>query len=148
MKTVLFVCMGNTCRSPMAEALFNNQAQKAGLDYRAKSCGIYTKDGLPYAENSIKALSEQKIELCGSSTLITEEILSECDYVFGLTQEIGQAVICGFEKYANKVYRFPLDVPDPFGGDIFEYKKCMEKISEGIEEIIKTLGTKDEALGT
>ena len=55
MQKILFVCTGNTCRSPMAEKIFNHRAPSG---YRAASAGIVTRDGKPISENSRLALEE------------------------------------------------------------------------------------------
>ena len=136
MKKILFVCTGNTCRSPMAEALFNDIAKKENIDAKAVSAGLFTEDGLAYSENSIQALSEDGIILDGSSKQITDELVKDCDMIFGLTESHGQGVISAFPMYADKVYRFPMNISDPFGGDIVTYKKCLSQIKEGMEKIV------------
>ncbi|HON07636.1 MAG TPA: low molecular weight protein arginine phosphatase, partial [Verrucomicrobiota bacterium] len=55
MKTLLFICTGNVCRSPMAEALFRHITQGRG-DYVAMSAGICTIDGQPPSQNAIDAM--------------------------------------------------------------------------------------------
>ena len=67
MKKVLFVCSGNTCRSPMAQACFNDLAKKRGIDAVAFSAGLYTQDGLPYAANTLEVLQDNGITVSGSS---------------------------------------------------------------------------------
>ena len=78
MKKVLFVCTGNTCRSPMAEAIFNNLCNKDSISF---SAGIYASEGRPVSENSVLALSEIGLETTHRSTLVTSEMMKEYDYV-------------------------------------------------------------------
>ena len=54
---IMFVCTGNTCRSPMAEAVFNRFAEEKGLAVRAESMGTTTVTGMPVSENSVEVLS-------------------------------------------------------------------------------------------
>lgn len=144
MKKILFVCSGNTCRSPMAEAVFNHLAKKHNLDAVAYSAGLYTSDGLPYSPNSVEVLRENGITLSGSSKQINEKLLDECDYVFGLTYSLSTALVSAFPGKSDKIYRFPLEVPDPFGGDLGLYKRSLAKITEGIEKIIKAVKSREE----
>ena len=62
-KLIAFVCSGNTCRSPMAEGIFNRLAEEKKLSVRAESFGMATVDGLPASENSVKVCSEMGIDL-------------------------------------------------------------------------------------
>ena len=57
MKTILFVCTGNICRSPMAEGLFRH-AIKGRYDYRVLSAGVGAIDGQPPSTYSVQAMKE------------------------------------------------------------------------------------------
>lgn len=75
-RTIAFVCTGNTCRSPMAEAIFNDMAEKNGVCVRAESFGIATSTGLPVSENSVIACKEIGIDLSGkASTAVADAAL-------------------------------------------------------------------------
>lgn len=139
MKKILFVCSGNTCRSPMAEAVFNDSAEREGVDAHASSAGLFTRDGLAYSDNSAAVLKDEGIELSGSSRQITESMVKESGAVFGLTSSIAASLIAAFPKYADKIYSFPVEVADPFGGDIVEYKRALGEIKDGIGRIIAAL---------
>ena len=139
MRKVLFVCAGNTCRSPMAKCVFDKLASEKQLDACAVCAGLHTQDGLPYSANSIEALDEIGIRLAGSSVQITPELLAECDLVFGLTYSLSTSLVAAFPKYQDKIYRFPLDVPDPFGGDIALYRRALTRITEGVGKIVDAM---------
>ena len=139
MRKVLFVCAGNTCRSPMAKCVFDKLASENGLDAEAICAGLHTQDGLPYSANSIEALDEIGIRLAGTSKQITTQMLEECDLVFGLTYSLSTSLVAAFPKFSDKIYRFPLDVPDPFGGDIALYRRSLSRITEGIGKIVNAM---------
>ena len=128
----------------MAEALFNHAAKAENLDAVAASAGLYTEDGLPYSENSVLALAEDNITLSGKSKQLTEMDVKENDMIFGLTENHGKGVISAFPEFADKVYRFPADISDPFGGDIVTYKRCLAGIRDGVEKIIEYLKNEDK----
>ena len=144
MKKILFVCTGNTCRSPMAMALFKDAAKKENIDATAFSAGLFTEDGLPYSENSVQALKEEGIALEGSSKQLNAELVRDADMIFGLTASHGQGVISSYPEYADKVYGFPSDISDPFGGDIVTYKRCLAQIKDGIKKIVDYLKKEDK----
>ena len=98
MKKVLFVCSGNTCRSPMAQAVFNKLAKERNIDAAAFSAGLYTQDALPYSPNTLEVLRENDIALTGSSKQITKEMLDQCDIVFGLTYSLSTALVSAFPQ--------------------------------------------------
>jgi len=60
---ILFVCTGNTCRSPMAAALFNKIAMEKDLDVRIESAGLFANDGEAASANSIAAMKDYGIDL-------------------------------------------------------------------------------------
>ena len=61
MKKVLFVCTANTCRSPMAQAIFDTLAEDEGLRFRAESVGTEALEGTAIAENAVAAPEEAGI---------------------------------------------------------------------------------------
>ena len=123
----------------MAEAVFNDIAKKNDLDAVANSAGLYTEDGLDYSPNSVEALKEAGILLDGKSKQLDTKMLEQADYIFGLTYSLGTAVCSEFPEYAQKVYRFPTEVSDPFGADLGMYKVSLAKIREGVEKIINAI---------
>lgn len=123
----------------MAQGLFNDVAKKENIEATANSAGLYTEDGLDYSANSVEALKEEGISLTGKSKQLNTEMLEGADYIFGLTLSLGAALCAEFPEYAEKVYRFPTEVSDPFGGDIGMYKISLAKIREGVEKIVKAI---------
>lgn len=136
MKKVLFVCTGNTCRSPIAEALFNSMANDEWLAF---SRGIFA-DGSPISENSKAVLLENGIDMEHTSKPLTQEDVDEANVIFGLTSRHGQAILDKFPSASGKVYLMPKDIPDPYGCDIDAYRKCFDEIKTAIQYIIQSLG--------
>ena len=133
MKKVLFVCTGNTCRSPMAQAIFN---LKCGPDFISDSAGISTSNGKPVSENSVIALKNIGIEISHSSQQITRDIAEKYDYIVGITTNHANILQNIFPDLKNKIYTFPIEISDPYGMSLSEYEKCRDKISEGIDLIL------------
>ncbi|MBR5515218.1 MAG: hypothetical protein IKU52_03335 [Clostridia bacterium] len=137
---ICFVCTGNTCRSPMAMALYNH-LYKHKNSY-AVSLGLYPCIGEPISQNAIQALNESGIEAVNNNRFdkhtaneVTEEKLSSCNLIIGMTQAHSFELICRFPRIASRIITMPEPVCDPFGGDINTYKACLVQIEKGLKEL-------------
>ena len=129
-KRYLFVCTGNTCRSPMAEAVFNKLYKDSGIV--AESCGLMA-GGAPLSENARLALEEIGIfDFHHISRQISEELLFSADLIIGMTGEHAARLMMAFPAYATKITVMPLEIEDPYGGDLEIYKICLSQICEAL----------------
>lgn len=101
---VLFVCTGNTCRSPMAEGLFRRLAREAGLEVEVKSAGIAAVPGSDFAKHAQTVLKERKADFEGSSTALTPELLAWADAVFVMTTGHKQALLSRSPEHIDKIH--------------------------------------------
>lgn len=145
---ILFVCSGNTCRSCMAEAIFNNMPHPD--DIKAFSCGICIINGSNTSENS--AIVVEKMINCDISkrkaVQLTADILNDSTLVLTMTGKIENYLKASFSKYSSKIYSlneyigYPNEICDPFGCDISVYEKIFNQLKEIIMVLIAKLEEK------
>src|SRR6185436_2724004 len=92
MKTVLFVCTGNICRSPIAEGLFRH-ATRGRNDFRVLSAGVGAVEGLTPSEHAVRALRELGIDISRQrSRQLSMDLVDEADFIFGMTHSHVDAI--------------------------------------------------------
>lgn len=131
---VCFVCSGNTCRSPMAEAYYND-AKGRGKRV-AISAGLSPRPGDPISPLAVAALREAGIEpteendyLSHVAREIDDEVFLHCERVVAMTSQIAFILMLNFPLYASQISTLGEDVRDPFGGDLEEYIATLDRIS-------------------
>ena len=115
MKTVLFLCSGNTCRSPMAACLFNHICQERGLPFRGISAGLSALDGSPASEGAYAAMKAQGLSLLGHrAQSLTRNVIEEADMIMAVSQ--GHADVCRerFSDLLLPIRVFSPAIPDPY----------------------------------
>ena len=111
MKHILFVCTGNTCRSPMAEAIFNSLTWEDG-HFFATSCGIFADAVTPISDNAKIVLNELGITFNTVSTPISEQIMEEADMIICMTKNHASTLLSMFPQYGAKIFVMPKDITE------------------------------------
>ncbi|HTY88275.1 MAG TPA: ribose 5-phosphate isomerase B [Candidatus Acidoferrum sp.] len=153
MKTILFICTGNICRSPMAEALFRRAAAGRG-EFRVLSAGLGAVDGQPPTVHSVTAMRERGIDISNQrSRMLTTDLLQEADYIFGMTRSHVDAIALLYPQAAEKTFllrefddsleEFEKDIPDPIGSAYMVYEHCRDQIEHGIASLLKFMEQHD-----
>lgn len=146
MTTILFICTGNTCRSPIAESLLRHK-NIPGVE--VKSAGTYASHGSEASINTKKVLDENSIPHNHRSSLLTEDLVEWADFILTMTHGHKSNVTSMFPQARTKTYTLKEfasiegspDIVDPFGGPVEIYRETYEEINEAIEKIAEHLKT-------
>lgn len=126
MKKIIFVCTGNTCRSPMAEGLFHKYLRERNLDFiSVKSAGLSAAVGLPPTDNAVAAAKEFGADISAHrSNALTQYDFEKNTYFICMTASHAAVL----RQFVGKESIMTLDVPDPYMGDLSVYRTAAEKI--------------------
>lgn len=139
---ILFVCTGNTCRSPLAQAITQKALDNNNIDAECESAGLCCGYGEEVSDNSRKIIQERGIFYTHQSRPVTQSLLDSSDIVVCMTSPHKEAL----KPYVPKEKLFEAkdltgeEIDDPYGRDIEVYRACaakMDKLAAAIIEKIK-----------
>ncbi len=148
---VLFVCTGNTCRSPMAEGLFRRiLAERLGCPpdeiaqqgYLVLSAGVSAVTGMPAAPEAIRLLEGEQVDLRDhSSQPVTDDLLAQADHVLAMTAGHLDTLYNDFPVHREKMRMLSpgRDISDPIGRGWPVYQECGAEIRQALEVFLDDL---------
>lgn len=132
----LFVCSGNTCRSPMAEAIARTELAmrfRGRPSFEVTSAGLSTRPGTPMTPEAEVALCDLGVSAGRHRTRpLTGELVERAEAVFCMTAEQRREVLRRFPEAAGRIWCLDPDgdIPDPIGSTLEAYGACARRIRE------------------
>lgn len=142
MPEIIFVCTGNTCRSPMAAALAAAIFAREGLSFSVSSAGVSASDGSSASRNAIRAMEFEKIDLSAhKSRAALAEFLETATLVLTMTRpHLSRVKVICPAANAFTLGEFAssyMEIADPFGGNLEEYRTCAAQIKKLLEAAVE-----------
>ena len=134
---IYFICTGNTCRSPMAEAILTSLKLE---NVEVRSAGIYALEGGEMSENAKSVLDAEQIAVDHRSKVVSKEDLQWADLILTMTSAHKELVLQSYPEVQAKIftlkeYTAPYtskDISDPFGGDYHQYEQTFQELNQYI----------------
>ncbi|HYG76885.1 MAG TPA: L-threonylcarbamoyladenylate synthase [Planctomycetota bacterium] len=146
--TILFVCTGNTCRSPMAAGFCQlglSEATKGdALPFRVLSAGTSANDGDHADRLAIEAMREVGVDISRHRTRgLTPQLVDTADWIFTMTRAHRESIVMLMPAASDRVQLLSArneDIPDPVSTSPELYKRVRDRIASCLRDVVRLVG--------
>lgn len=150
---ILFVCTGNTCRSPMAEKILQKKAKEYNLELNIMSAGLAAIEGQAVSANAGVIINEYGQDVNHCSRRSSRQLLEWADVIITMTQDHKRFLLSQNSHLRKKIFTLKelaittnnsdifdlsIDIEDPFGKDLEAYRRVAQEIDDALEVLIKS----------
>lgn len=143
---ILFVCTGNTCRSPFAEAVFNKLAAERGVQAEALSCGLAAYPGQPPCDDAVAVAAHFGYDISSMRARpATPYLVAEADAIYVMSQSHKDVLEQALPQLAGKVRLLGdgKEIPDPYGGGEAAYEQAYRVIEQAVAALLQGMGRRE-----
>ncbi len=134
--SVLFVCTGNTCRSPMAEALLRHMLKNEKIEIVSRGTNAWP--GQPLSEGARQALVIAGVKVPSRrSKRLERQDVEKADLIFAMTENQRRSIMSEYPEAKSKTRLLAAsDIEDPVGGSPSDYEKCRIEIQNALLDVL------------
>ena len=138
--SILIACIGNVCRSPMAEAILKDRFARRGLGVRVESAGISALVGRPAERFAQELMRERGLDISAHrARQLTRELVTRDELILVMEAAHQKIIEAKYPTARGRVHRIgrwgAFDVPDPFRGPRAEFEQALALIDRGVADL-------------
>jgi len=136
---ILIVCLGNICRSPMAEGIFQHWLSSQNSEVIVSSAGLSAVVGNSATHTAQSLLKDRQIDISNhKARQLTERMVREADLILVMEDEQKKQIETQYSYALGKVFLLGkwgnFEVPDPYAGPVSDYEHALELIDQGLKD--------------